>query len=188
MYHGRSIVHVVALFLLGREAAEVELAGRTGPRTCPTGPSGRCRGPGPTPTMSIASSVPGATGRSHSTSAPIDEMLRSFTSTVSPSIEVDRAAHQAVARLAGAGEAVGLDRHAVGELARDFGSARLPEDIALDHADAELADQLQVVVSLDALGAGVHAERLGEGDDGADDRRVAVGRSTRRRGRSSGRS
>ena len=65
----------------------------------------------------------------------------------------------------------------------------LPEDVALDHADPELADQLKVVVGLDALGAGIHAERLGEGDDGADDRRVAVGRrTTPRRGRSSGRS
>ena len=34
----------------------------------------------------------------------------------------------------------------------------------------------QVVVGLDALGAGIHAEGLGEGDDGADDRGVAVGR------------
>jgi hypothetical protein len=41
-------------------------------------------------------------------------------------------------------------------------------------ADAELADQLQVVVGLDALGAGVHAERLGERDDGADDRALRL--------------
>jgi hypothetical protein len=36
--------------------------------------------------------------------------------------------------------------------ARVLRRARLAEDIALDLADAELADQLQVVVGLDALG------------------------------------
>ena len=65
---------------------------------------------------------------------------------------------------------------------------RLAEDIALDLADPEFADQLQIVVGLDALGGGVHAEAVGEGDDGADDRAVAVGRRRPRRGRSSGRS
>ena len=75
------------LVALGREAAEVEgssnwtpnlpaCAQRTTPRT------------GPTPTMSMVSSVPGATGIGHSTKRPIDEMLRSLTSSVSPSMLV----------------------------------------------------------------------------------------------------
>ena len=79
-----------------------------------------------------------------------------------------------MARLAAAGEAVRLDRDAVRKLARDFGRAGLSEDITLDHADAELADQLQVVVRFDALGAGIHAQRFRQRDDRADDRRVAV--------------
>ena len=130
---------------------------------------------GPTPTMSIASSVPGATGdvafdqRAHRRNVAQPELDRVAAD------DRHRAAHQPVARFAGAGEAVGLDGRVVGDLARGLGRARLAEDIALDHADAELADQLQIVVGLDALRAGIHVERLGERDDGADDRRVAVG-------------
>ena len=72
--------------------------------------------------------------------------------------------------------AVGLDRRRAGELARFGGGERPAEDVALDLADAELADQVQVVVGLDAFGGGVHAERFGQRDDGADDGAVAVGR------------
>src|SRR6185312_7478209 len=50
-----------------------------------------------------------------------------------------RSAHQPVARLTRAGIAFGFDRDAVGKLARDRRFARLSENEALDHADAELA-------------------------------------------------
>ena len=86
------------------------------------------------------------------------------------------APHQAVTRLANASEAGGLDRRGVGDLTRGLGRARLAEDVTLDHADAELADQLQVVVGFDAFRARVHVQRLREGDDGADDRGIAVRR------------
>ena len=87
----------------------------------------------------------------------------------------DRAAHQALARLADALVAVGFDGDAVGQLARFLGRHRAAEDVALDLADAELADQVEIVVRLDALGGGVHAQAFGQRDDGADDRAVAVG-------------
>src|SRR5438045_7561982 len=79
-----------------------------------------------------------------------------------------------MARFADAGESVGFHSDAVGELARGFGGARTTENISLDHADAKIPDQLEVVVRLDAFGAGIHPERFGERDDGSDDRRVAI--------------
>src|SRR5690349_8669026 len=82
-------------------------------------------------------------------------------------------------RLTDALEAIGLDGDAIGEFARDLGWARLPEDVALNHADAEVANQLEVVVRLNTLGAGIHAQSLGEGDDRADDRCVAICRGCR---------
>ena len=60
--------------------------------------------------------------------------------------------------------------------ARFVGGHRPAENIALDVRAAELADQGQLVMGLGALGGGVHAEALGEGDDGADDRGVAAAR------------
>src|SRR5690242_20253548 len=81
-----------------------------------------------------------------------------------------------MALLAHALEAVSRDRCLIGKLARFRGRDRLSEDVALDHADPKIADEVQVIMSLDALGAGIHTQRLGEGDNGADDRRVAVGR------------
>ena len=140
-------------------------------------PSVRRRAPGRRRRCRSSSSVPGATGCEHSTSAPIDEILRSFTSTVSPSMQAiaRRISRWRGSRMQAKPSASTVD--AVGKLrARSRPVARLPEDVALDHADAELADQLKVVVGLDALGAGIHAQRLGERDDGADDRRIAVGR------------
>ena len=129
----------------------------------------------------MASSVPGATGSSHSTSAPMEEMLRSFTSIVSPSMLVIA---RRISRCRGSRMHWKPSASTVTLLASSraaSASAGPAEDIALDHADPELADQLQIVMGLDALGAGIHAERFGKGDDGADDRRVAVGRAGRRR-------
>ena len=64
----------------------------------------------------------------------------------------DRAAHQALARLADAlkPSASTVTRLASSRAASAFG--RLAEDIALDLADAEFADQVEVVVGLDAFG------------------------------------
>src|SRR6185369_15815064 len=87
----------------------------------------------------------------------------------------DRPTHQPVPRFANALIAVGLDGDAVGELAGSLAFRGAAEDKYLNHADPELTDQLKVIVGFDTLGAGVHAERLGKGDDGADDRGVAVG-------------
>src|SRR3954462_14511763 len=81
--------------------------------------------------------------------------------------------------LADALESICLDPDVVREFARNRRIARPTEDVALDHADPELADQLQVVMSLDALGASVHPECLGQCDDGTDDRGVAVRRAGR---------
>ena len=81
-----------------------------------------------------------------------------------------------MARLANAGEAFGRDGDAVGQLAGGFGRARTAEYETLHHAHAELADELEVVMGLNAFGAGIHAERLGEGDDGANDCCVSIGR------------
>ena len=78
-------------------------------------------------------------------------------------------------RFADALESFGFDSDLVGEHARGCGVARTAEDEALDHAHTELTDELQVVVSLDALRASVHAQRFGKRDDGADDGGVAVG-------------
>ena len=130
---------------------------------------------GPTPTMSMVSACPARPGWSHSTSAPIAEMLRSRISRAFAVDRGDRAAHQALARLADALEAVGLDGGAVGQLARRLGVGSGGRRCSPGLADAELADQLEIVVGLDALGGGVHAQAFGEGDDGADDRAVAVG-------------
>ena len=60
--------------------------------------------------MSMTSSAPGGTGMSHSTSAPIEEMLRSLSSDRLAVDGGDRAAHEPVARLADAFEAVGFHR------------------------------------------------------------------------------
>src|SRR5947209_3095669 len=75
----------------------------------------------------------------------------------------DGPAHQAVTRLASAGEALCNHRRAPRQLPGIFRRAGLSEDIALDHAHAELADELEIIVGLDAFGAAVHAERFGEG-------------------------
>src|SRR3546814_1364627 len=50
----------------------------------------------------------------------------------------------------------------------------LAVDIALDVAAPQLADQREFVLQFDALGGGLHAQRLGERDDRLDDRGVAV--------------
>src|SRR3546814_4025422 len=64
---------------------------------------------------------------------------------------------------------------AVGELLFDLFAARgLAVDIALDVAAPQLADQREFVLQFDALGGGLHAQRLGERDDRLDDRGVAV--------------
>src|SRR5678815_3915318 len=74
----------------------------------------------------------------------------------------DRAAHQALARLADALVAVGLNGDAVRELARFLGRNRTAKDVALNLADSELPDQVEIVVRLDTLGGGVHAQRFGQ--------------------------
>src|SRR3546814_8838258 len=61
------------------------------------------------------------------------------------------------------------------ELLFDLFAARgLAVDIALDVAAPQLADQREFVLQFDALGGGLHAQRLGERDDRLDDRGVAV--------------
>ena len=86
----------------------------------------------------------------------------------------DRAPHQPLARFAGRLKAVGGDAGLGGEFERVGGGHRLAEDIALDLADPEFADEAQIVVGLDPLRRGIHVETLGERDDGADDRGIAV--------------
>src|SRR6476659_3665418 len=84
-----------------------------------------------------------------------------------------------MSRFADAGEAIGLDSDAVGEFASGFGRAGTTENVPLDHADAQISDQLEVIMRLDTFGARIHSERLGERNDGTNDRRVAVGRGGR---------
>ncbi len=86
----------------------------------------------------------------------------------------DRPAHEAMPRLADALKAVGLDGGAVGQFPGGLSGSRAAEDVTLDLAAAELPDQVEIVVRLHALGGRIHAKRLGERDDGADDRAVAV--------------
>ena len=62
----------------------------------------------------------------------------------------------------------------LGKRQRFLGRHRPAEDIALDERAAEVADQLQLVLGLDALGGGLHLEVGREGDDGADERGVAA--------------
>ncbi len=124
--------------------------------------------------MSIVSWVPGATGlfafdqRTH---------RRNVAQANFDHVAVDggdRAAHQALSRLAHAGETIGFDRLLQGEFARRRAIGRTPEDVALNLADPKFADQLKIVMGFDALGRGIHAQAVGERDDGANDRRVAI--------------
>ena len=80
----------------------------------------------------------------------------------------------AMARFADALKAFGFDATAVGHLPRFFERHRLAEDIALDLADAEFADQVKIVMRLDALGRRIHSKALRQRDDGADDCAVAL--------------
>ena len=100
--------------------------------------------------------------------------LVSQASQASPSGYDARDARDAVKRIEGISR--GVRRNA------------LAVDKALDVAAAELADQFDLVLCLDALGGGLHVQRVGERDDRLDDRGVAVARRSRRRARSSGRS
>src|SRR3546814_8076923 len=64
---------------------------------------------------------------------------------------------------------------AVGELLFDLLAARgLAVDIALDVSAPQLADPREFVLQFDALGGGLHAQRLGERDDRLDVCGVAV--------------
>ena len=107
-------------------------------------------------------SGPARPASSHSTSAPIAEMLRRRISVVTPFDCRDGAPHQTMARFADALIAFGFDARTVGQLTRFFGLHRLAEDIALDLADAEFADQVEIVVGLDAFGGRVHVQALGQ--------------------------
>ena len=73
-------------------------------------------------------------------------------------------------------------RAAGAEHARSFGQLRqylvlrdrARENVALHQIRAARLDQFKLVHRLDAFGDGLHAERLGERNDGGDDRRVGI--------------
>ena len=98
-YHGRSIVTSLLLLLRG-EAAPGRIAGRTGLRTCPPAPSGRCRGPG-RPRRRRSRALCRATRRGRiRPSHPWRRCCGASPRRLAPSIDGDRTAHQPVARLA----------------------------------------------------------------------------------------
>ena len=78
-----------------------------------------------------------------------------------------------MARLAYALVTIGFDRTADGSRESDLATVWTAKDKALDLADPKFSHQLQIVVSLDALRSGIHAEVFGQSDDRSDDRRVA---------------
>ena len=177
----------VALLVLRGKAREIELLVELHAELARLRPADDAA-TGPTPTMSIASSVAGRNREVAFDHRAHRGDVAQLHLAVSPSMTV-------IARRISRWRGSRVQAKPSASTVTLFASSRataaslgLAEDVALDHADAELADQLQVVVRLDALGAGVHAQRFGQRHDGADDRRVAVGRSKRRRERSSGRS
>ena len=109
-----------ALLLLGREAGEVELLLELDAELAGLRPADDAAHRADADDVDRQLGARARPATAHSTSAPIEEMLRSFTSTVCAVDAGDRPAHQPVTRLADAGEAVGLDRDAVGKLARDL--------------------------------------------------------------------
>ncbi len=88
-----------------------------------------------------------------------------------PDLAEDRNAIGTVARWAVRGEFHGT----VADLRQHFFlRKRLRIDIALHQIRAALLHQVKLVHRLDPFGDGFHAQRLGQRDDGGDDRRVGI--------------